>query len=521
MRKIREVLRLHFECHCTHQQIASSCRVSSSTVSEYLRRVRIAGLTWPDAQELSDGELDERLFRYVQLGETSRRHPIDFDWLHGEMRRVGVTRRLLWSEYQSASLQQQKTPYGYTQFCGYYTEWLSKRRPVMRQVHRAGEKAFVDYSGKKPCIVDRETGEVTEVELFVAVLGASNYTFVEATRTQRLHDFVGSTIRALEFFGGVPQVLVPDQLRSAVTGPDRYEPDINATYLEMAQHYGTAIVPARPYRPRDKAKVEGAVLLAQRWIVACLRDQIFYSLDELNLAIGVLVKSLNDKPFQKLDGSRRDALETIDRPAMKPLPQMRYELAVRKWAKVHIDYHVAFDGRFYSAPHGLIGQRVEIRATASTIEILHEGERIASHRRNMDKKGSVVTSEGHRPKSHRDYGQWSPERMLDWAAKMGPNVKRVIELLFAKFPHPELAYRAFFGWLRLCERYGAARVDAACGKALVVSPTTGPDRKHIQALLQRGLETTAPQTSTQLSLPAHENIRGAEHFDRKENTNAH
>jgi transposase len=328
---------------------------------------------------------------------------------------------------------------------------------------------------------------------------------------------VASTIRGLEFFGGVPEVIVPDQLRSAVTGPDRYEPDINATYLEMAQHYGTAIVPARPYHPRDKAKVEAAVLLVQRWILACLRHERFTTLDALNERIAELLAQLNQRPFAKMSGSRQELFVKLDRPALRPLPKLRYELAIRKWAKVNIDYHISFEDRHYSVPCALIGERVEIRATVATIEILCRGERVASHHRCYAPKGTATTCEDHRPKAHRDYGKWTPERMTQWASTYGVYVERVVELMMARHVHPEMSYRACLGLLRLTERYGGERTDAACKKALATAGPLGPQRKYIEGILRSNLEGIPNSPEPTNVLPtSHAHLRGPDYFDRKE-----
>ena len=360
MRKIREVLRLKLERGFTHRQIAASCQIGAGTVSEYVHRAQSSGLTWDDVQSLSDANLEARLFHQVQYVPKVARAPIDCEWAHQELRRTGVTLQLLWTEYVEAARARAAgpEPYQYTQFCEHYHRWRSRLDLVMRQTHRAGEKAFIDYSGKRAQIIDGQTGEVTDVELFVMVLGASNYTFAEATRSQKSGDFIASIVRALEFFGGVPEVLVPDQLRSAVTGPDRYDPDINATLLDLARHYDTAIIPARPRKPRDKAKVETGVLVVQRWIIARLRHRQFFSLDELNNAIAELVIELNQRPFKKLSGSRHTAFQSIDRPALRPLPARRFEASDRAWARVNIDYHVTFEERLYSTPHSLVGERV-------------------------------------------------------------------------------------------------------------------------------------------------------------------
>lgn len=514
MRKIREVLRLKYDCGRSHAEIAASVAIGETTVGDYVARARRAGLDWAAAREWSDAELESLLFRDGGRNEPPARVPIDFAWVHRELSRPMVTLQTLWVEYRDgASGRAPLRPYEYSRFCDLYARWKKSLGVVMRQVHRAGEKMFVDYSGKKPRIVDRETGEVTEVELFVAVLGASNYTFAEATRSQKLADFVGSTIRAFEYFGAVPEVVVPDQLRSAVSGPDRYEPDINPTYLEMAQHYGVTVIPARPRRPRDKAKVEAGVLVAQRWILAALRHRTFFNLVELNGAIAELLERLNARPFQKLDGCRRSAFDALDRPAMRALPARRYELAEWRHAKVNVDYCVTFEHRLYSVPYALVGEAIEIRATASVVEILHKGTRVASHARSFGPKGASVIADEHRPRAHRDYGRWPPERIVAWAASVGPRVGEVAAAIMRRRTHPETGYRACLGVIRLADRYGRERVDGACARALAIG---SPSFKSVAALLKNGLDR-APAVEASARAPiAHEHIRGASYFDKEE-----
>jgi transposase len=499
-----------------HRAIAASCAIGKGSVSDYLKRARKAGLSWQEAKELSDAEVEQRLFHQIGRNEPSQRAPIDYVWVHRELRRSGVTLQLLWLEYQQAVAKAESSarPYQYSQFCDLYAGFRDKLEPSMRQTHRAGEKAFLDYSGKKPTIVDPETGEVREVELFVCVLGASNYTYAEATLTQRLGDFIASNVRAFDYYGCVPEILVPDQLRSAVSGPHRYDPDINPTYLEMAQHYGLAIIPARPRKPKDKAKVEVCVLVVQRWILACLRNRTFFSLDELNEAIAELLERLNARPFQKLDGCRRSAFESIDRPAMRPLPRMRYVLADWKDAKVDIDYHVSYDERFYSVHYSLVGAEVEVRATATTVEIEHGGVRVAAHRRCYGPKGTATTLEEHRPKSHRDYGAWPPSRLVGWAATVGPSAAAVAERILTDKPHPEQGYRSCRALIRTASKYGHARTEAACARALAIG---NPTRKSVEAILARGLDRVPLDEEAAVNnLVCHENIRGGDYFDKKE-----
>ena len=513
MRKVREVLRLKHESGRSHAEIAASVGIGESTVGDYLVRARRSGVDWEAARSLGEAELEAKLFRDVGRNEPPARVPIDFGWVHRELARPMVTLQTLWVEYRDAAVGRSPLkPYEYSRFCDLYARWKKTLGLVMRQVHRAGEKVFIDYSGKRPRLVDPHSGEVTEVELFVAVLGASNYTFAEATRSQKLADFVGSTIRAFEYFGAVPEIVVPDQLRSAVSGPDRYEPDINPTYLEMAQHYGVTVIPARPRRPRDKAKVETGVLVAQRWILAALRHRTFFSLAELNDAIAELLERLNVRPFQKLDGCRRSVFEAIDRPAMRSLPPRRYELAEWRHAKVNVDYCVSFDHRVYSVPYPLVGQAVEIRATVSVVEILHKGVRVASHTRSFGPKGTSMIADEHRPRAHRDYGRWPPERIVAWAASVGPHVGDVAAAIMSRRTHPETGYRACLGLIRLGDRYGRERTDLACARALAIG---SPSFKSVAAILKNGLDR-APAVETSARAPiAHEHLRGASYFQKE------
>ena len=449
MRRIREVLRLH-QRGLSHRAISTATGLAKGTVYAYLSRAAAAEVTWELASELDDVALDQKLFKSPGRNMPASRVPIDYALIHRELKRVGVTLQLLWVEYREACADdpEGRRPYSYSQFCDLYRGFRARVDVTMRQVHRAGERLFIDYSGKKPVLHDRETGEVIEVELYVAVLGASSYTYAEATRTQRLADFVSSTVRALEYIGGAPEILTPDQLRSAVSRPSRYEPEINATFAELAAHYDTVVIPARPGKPRDKAKVETAVLIAQRWILARLRNVVFFSLEDLNAAIAELLEELNTRPFRKLEGCRRSQYLALDRPALKPLPPRRFEPAEWKRAKANIDYHVEFDHRYYSVPHGLAQQEVMVRATASTVELLHGGRRVASHGRRYGPKGLAITDPAHRPKSHRDYGNWPPSRLLSWAESVGPSVKAVVASILVERPHPEMGFRSCLALMR-------------------------------------------------------------------------
>lgn len=515
MRKIKDVLRLRYDLGQSHRAIAAAVGMARSAVANYLARAERAGITWQAAQELSEAELEGRLFKHVGRNEPPTRAPIDFGWVHMELKRKEVTLQLLWTEYQDAVRKGPagQIPYQYSQFCDLYAAYRSKLAPSMRQVHRAGEKAFIDFSGLKPRIFDPTTGEAIFVELFVMVLGASNFTYAEATRTQKLGDFVGATVRGLEYFGASPEILVPDQLKSAVKNSDWCEPEINETYAEMARHYGLAIVPARPRKPKDKAKVENGVLVAQRWILGCIRHRRFFSLEELNAAIWELCGQLNDRPFQKLEGCRRSAFEALDRPSMRPLPPRRYELAEWKLGVgVNVDYHITYDERHYSVPHELVQERVDVRATATVIEVFRSGERVTSHERSHGPKGTAVTNPEHRPRSHREFCDWPPERLVRWAGKTGPSAAAVAEAILGRGPHPESGRRACLALVRMAERYGAERVEASCKRALEIG---NPTRKSVEAILKSGLDKVAVRAPPPQRQVLHENIRGGAYFDRE------
>jgi transposase len=507
MRKIREVLRLS-AASLSGRAIAVSLAIAHSTVREYRQRAEAAGVSWAVAETLTDREIEARLFPPVVRAASEPRPLPDWRMIHEELKRkrkTGVTLYLLWHEYKEAH------PDGlqYSQFCELYRRWRGGLDRVLRQEHRAGEKVFVDFAGQTVPIVDRETGEISNAQIFVGVLGASSYTYAEACASQELPEWIGAHARMFEYFGGVPAVVVPDNLRAGVRHACFYEPDLNPTYHEMAVHYGTVVMPARKRKPRDKAKAEAGVLLVERWVLACLRHRTFFSLGELNAEIRRLLERLNTRPFQKLEGSRRSLFESLDRPALLPLPAVRYEFAQWKVARVNIDYHIGVLGHYYSVPYQLVRAQVHVRITRSAVEILHEGRRIAAHARS-DRKGRFTTDPAHRPKAHQRHLEWTPSRIIRWAEQTGPNTAALAERILQARPHPEQGYRSCLGLLRLGERFGRERLEAACARALRVNATS---YRSVHSILQHGLAQLPADEQTSLALPQnHDNIRGADYY---------
>ena len=503
MRHIREVLRQKWVLGLSHRAVAASLGISVGVIAATLGRARAAGLEWPAVEGLDDQALQARLYGASAAPQRPRPDPA---YLHTERKKPGVTLELLHQEY----LAQHPDGYQYTQFCDHYRRWCQARRLSMRQVHRAGEKLFVDYSGKKPTMVDPETGEVRPVELFVAVWGASNYTFADATATQQIPDWLGSHVRAFEFFGGVPAAVVPDQLKTGVTGACRYEPELQRSYEELAGHYGTVMLPARPARPRDKAKVEVGVQVAQRWILARLRHETSVGLGALNQRIRALLDELNDRVMRHYGASRRALFLALDHPAMRPLPATRFEPGTWKWVRANIDYHVELEGHCYSVPFTLRQERLELRSTPSTVEIFHHGQRVAVHLRHFS-RGRHTTVPAHMPHSHQQHLEWTPARLIRWGAALGPSVEALVTTMLGERAHPEQGYRSCLGLLRLGKQYGEDRLDAACARAL-----TGGARsyRHVAAILKHGLDrlSASSEDRVELGVRLHDHLRGSHYY---------
>lgn len=506
MQHLREILRQKLALKRSHREVARALGISPSTVAGVSADARSLGLDAAAVEALTDAELDARL--YPKAAPSCMRPEPDCAALHLELRRPGVTLALLHVEFLTAH------PDGlrYTAFCERYRVWSKRRSPVMRQTHLAGDKLFVDYAGMQARIVDATTGEVTDVELFVAVLGASNYTYAEATRTQQVADFVGSVVRALTFLGGAPRAIVPDQLKSAVIKACRYDPGVQRTTAELGRYYDTTILPARPKSPRDKAKVEVGVQIAERWLLARIRNETFTSLGALNARLAVLTADLNTRMMRTYKTSRRELFERLDKPALTPLPAEPFEVSAWKQVGLNIDYHVAFEDHFYSAPHALRHEDIALwlRATTSTVEIFHGRERVAAHLRSYVRGGFTTTPE-HMPSSHRAHAEWTPSRILGWADQVGPYVRALCEVILRERHHPEWGYRSCLGLFRLAKKYGSARLDAASRRALYAGARS---YRPVLTILQHNLdgqplpEPEAPATAG----AAHENVRGPDYY---------
>jgi transposase len=507
MRKVKELLRLRYGLRLSVRQIARSCSLPHSSIINYLQRARVAGLNWPLPDELDDAALEARLFPSATNTSTRGAPLPDFRRIHEELRsKRHVTVSLLWQEYK----ENHPDGFQYSRFSELYRGWAKKLDVVLRQEHRAGDKLYVDHAGPTVAVVDPESGEVREASIFVAVLGASNYTYVEATWTRDLYDWIGSHIRALEFFGGVSAAVVPDNWRTGVTKACWYEPDLNPTYRDLAEHYDTVILPTRVAKPRDKAKVESGVLVVERWILAALRHRTFVGLVALNQAIRELLERLNQRKFRKLDTSRAEIFERLERPALKPLPQDRFVFGEWKKARVNIDYHVEIERHYYSVPFHLVHEPVEARIRSAIIEIFHKSRRVATHARSSVVGGFTTLSE-HRPPQHRHYLEWTPERLIDWARKIGPSAAAVVSNILQSRRYPEQGYRACLGLIRLARRYPAERVEAASVRALAVGACS---YRSIRSILEANLDSQPleEQNAAGAHQIVHANVRGAAYY---------
>jgi transposase len=505
MRKIRDVLRLTHELGLSVRQVREATGVGKTAVSEYVSRAKVIGITWPIPPEISDAELERRLFTPAGFHDGPARAVPDWAKVHEELKRRGVTLMLLWEEHRAECAD----GHGYSRFCELYGDWRKRLSPTMRQTHVAGDKLFVDWAGDTVPIIDPATGEVHEAHLFVAALGASSYTYAEARWTETLPDWIGAHVHALDFFGGVPKAMVPDNLKAGITKPSRYEPGINRTYQDLADHYGFVVLPARVRKPRDKAKVEAAVGIVERFVLGKLRDRRFLSLDELNAAVRDCLTQINAKVMKRLGKSRNELFASLDRPALKMLPTERYQYAEWKRCTVAPDYHVEVDGHYYSAPFRLLRETVDARFADATVELFHKGQRVASHMRSRVAHRHTTTPE-HMPSSHRRYAEWTPARMLCEAERIGPATVALFEAIMKAKPHPEQGFRSCLGILRLEKSYGATRIEAAAKRGNDIGATT---YGSIKSILQNGLDRAFAKSSAPDAPPIqHANIRGRGYY---------
>jgi transposase len=505
MRKIKEIIRLRFSAGLSYPQIAASLQISAGVAHKITKRAEAIGLSWPLPEDLDESALEKMLY-YGESESASAKSPAmpDFAKIYQELKRKGVTLTLLWQEYHSAHAP---AAYQYTRFCVLYRQWKRKLKTSMRQTHRAGERMFVDYAGQTVPIINPLNGEIKPAQIFVAVLGASNYTYCEASYSQTLPDWIGAHVRAFEYFQGCSEIVVPDNLKSGVTKACRYEPDINPTYADMATHYNIAT--ARPIHPRDKAAVEVGVQIIERWVLARLRHQQFFSLAALNKAIRALLEDLNNRPMKKLNTTRRKLYQEIEKPALKPLPLMPYQYCEWHKIKLGLDYHIEAGGHYYSVPYRMVKEKVDVRLSEQVIEVFFKGKRVASHVRS-NVKGGCTTLIEHMPKAHQAHIQWTIAALLKWAAEVGPSTKQLVENMLAAKKHPEQGYRSCLGLTSLGRYFTEARLEQACRRALLIGAIS---YQSVKSILKKNLDLI-PLEEPQEALPPqqHENLRGADYY---------
>ncbi|MCL5736796.1 MAG: IS21 family transposase [Actinobacteria bacterium] len=503
MRNAREVLRLRIGQGLTIREVASGCGVSPSTVLEYEKRFIESGISWPLPEDLDDVALG-RVLRSGQPSGPTRQMP-DIGYIVKQLRRKHVTMQLLWVEYREAFPE----GYGYTQFCHWIKQQRAELDVTLRQEHKAGEKVFTDYAGATIPFIDPKTGEVVQTNLFVAALGASSFIYAEATLDMSEANWIGSHVRLFEFLGGVPEIIVPDNTKCAVIRPDRYEPDLNPSFSEMAAHYGAAVIPARVRKPRDKAIVEVSVQIAQRWVVAALRNRTFHSLAEINEAISELLERINNRKFRAIDATRKELFNKIDKPALKPLPATRYVYGEWRKATVSIDYHVAVYKHYYSVPYRFAGKRVDVRLSALTVEVFLNNKRIASHPRSH-LVGGYSTHREHMPASHQRYLEWMPSRIINWAAATGPATAELVKKILNMRPHPEQGFRSCLGIISLSRKYGPSRVEAAARRSLAIRSYS---YTSVKSILEKKLDSQPIKGQLEFAcVSTHSNIRGRDYY---------
>ena len=499
MRKIKEVLRLFHDKGLTQTAISGACRIARSTVQEYIKRAADAGITWPLPPDRSDADLERLLFAKPAEQNETRALP-DWETVHQDLARKGVTLKLLWQEYRHSHPE----GYGYTQFAVHYRRWAKKAKVVMRFEHKGGEKTFIDFAGQTMDVIDPFTGVASAAQVFVATLGASSFTFAHAVPGQDLVSWLSCHVKAFRHFGGVSAILVPDNLKAGVSKACRYEPDLNPAYQELAEHYSTAVLPARPAKPRDKAKAEVAVQVVERWVLAPLRDRRFFSLGELNVAIAEKLEEVNGRIMKEYGKSRRELYELWDRPALRPLPPTDYEVSFWKKARVNLDYHIEIEKHYYSVPYTLAHKAVEVRYTDRTVEVFHQNVRVASHPRSHAEH-KHTTSPEHMPRHHQEAQAWSAGRIREWAKRIGPATLAMVMAIIESRQHPEQGYRSCLGLLRLEKTYGPVRLERACARGLQFGMKT---RRHVLSILEHKQDLLDIAEEAE-AFGSHPNVRGA------------
>ena len=505
MRNIREVLRLSLSAKLSVRKISASTKMSVGAIQNLLNKAKVMNLSWPLPIELDDASLVIKFYPKANILRTAKFHVPNWSELHIEFKKKGITKQLLWEEYKE---QHPDNSYSYSQFCDRHMNWLQNQKRSMRQQHKAGDKLFVDYAGQTIPIVSGTTGETRTAQIFVAVLGASNYTYVEATYSQSLPDWLESHVRAFEFLGGTPKIVIPDNLKSGVSKACRYDPDLNPSYQQLASHYDVAVIPARPYKPKDKSKAEVGVQIIERWILAKLRHQTFFSLGELNHCIKVLLTDVNLRPFKQLEGSRQSWFESIDKPALSALPKQPYHYVAIKSAKVGIDYHVQYDRHYYSVPHHLVGEKIELHVSDSQVAVYFRDKTVCRHVRKYH--SGTTTEPLHMPKRHEKHQTWTPGRLLNWASTLGSEVTKWVKYQLDSKTHPEQAYRVCLGMLNLSKSYPAERLDKACS---IANKHSLYRLRQVSDILKSNQDKLINSTQQSFDLPQnHENIRGPKAF---------
>jgi len=504
LRDIKKIIKLYYSKTLSLRQIGNSLNKPKSTVADYIIRFERSGLSLSDCAAKSSEEIYAALFPEERKRPKTRLQKIlpDPAKIHLELKKKYVTRELLWEEYKALYPDNH---YGYTHFCNFYKAWHKRINVSMRINHKAGEKLLIDFSGLKWEYIDKETGELIDVEIFVATLGASGYTYAEATLNQTKPSLIETCSNAFEFFDGITEILVPDNLKSAVTKADLYEPDLNETFQDMADHYGSVVIPARPGRAKDKAKVELSVKLVQRWILARLRHRQFFSLAELNQAIFELLEYFNNRIIKRYGKSRLELYLELDKPVLKPLPTQRYIFREFKFCKVNIDYHVQVEGCFYSVPYQLAGLRVSAIYTINNVEIFHNNKRVAVHVR-LYKKGSFSTKEEHMASSHRIYAKWSPSRLIKWGETFGIYTGELIVEILRSKPHPEMGFRSCMAILSTAKKHNDSQAIELTSKKMLELKCYKV--KHFKKILTNKTYNDDHDASSALYPGMHENIRG-------------